>query len=172
MSPDPVGIVGAGPAGLAAAEALDRAGIDFEVLERHEAIGGIWDIDNPGSPMYESAHFISSRTLSGFDGYPFHESLPDYPTRLQALDYLRSFARDRGLEDRITLDAEVESARRGPEGWEVRSPTAATGPTPIWSPPPATSGSRGCRPTPASSPARRSTPASTARPTSSAAAAC
>lgn len=73
----PVGIVGAGPAGLAAAEALDRIGMNFEVLERHSAIGGIWDIDNPGSPMYESAHFISSKTLSGSSGYPFGDDLPD-----------------------------------------------------------------------------------------------
>lgn len=116
----PVGVVGAGPAGLAAAEALDRAGIDFEVLERHQGIGGIWDIDNPGSPMYESAHFISSKTLSGFDGYPFPGDYPDYPTRPQALDYLRAFARDRGLEERITLGAEVVSGERSSHGWHVR----------------------------------------------------
>jgi cation diffusion facilitator CzcD-associated flavoprotein CzcO len=122
----PVGIVGAGPAGLAAAEALDRAGIDFEVLERHTAIGGIWDIDNPGTPMYESAHFISSRTLSGFDGYPFADDLPDYPTRTQVLEYLRSFARDRGLEDRITLGAEVEAATRADDGWEVKLADGST----------------------------------------------
>ena len=116
----PVGIVGAGPAGLAAAEALDRAGIDFEVLERHDGIGGIWDIDNPGSPMYESAHFISSKTLSGFEGYPFPDRYPDYPTRPQVLEYLRGFARDRGLNERITLGAAVEAAERGAEGWEVQ----------------------------------------------------
>lgn len=116
----PVGIVGAGPAGLAAAEALDRAGIEFEVLERHAAVGGIWDIDNPGSPMYESAHFISSKTLSGFDGFPFPDHYPDYPTRPQVLDYVRAFARDRELEDRITLSAGVESAERGADGWQVR----------------------------------------------------
>ncbi len=34
--------------------------------------------------MYESAHFISSRTLSGFEGYPFGDDLPDYPTRLRS----------------------------------------------------------------------------------------
>ena len=119
-SEHPVGIVGAGPAGLAAAEALDRAGIAFEVLERHEGIGGIWDIDNPGSPMYESAHFISSKTLSGFAGFPFPDDYPDYPTRPQVLAYLRAFARERGLEDRIALGADVEVAERAPEGWAVQ----------------------------------------------------
>ncbi len=121
MADKVVGIVGAGPAGLAAAEALDRAGIDFEVLERHDAVGGIWDIDNPGSPMYESAHFISSRTLSGFEGYPFGDDVPDYPTRPQVLEYLRSFARDRGLTDRIALGSEVVRAQRSDEGWDVET---------------------------------------------------
>lgn len=115
-----VGVVGGGPAGLATAEALDRAGIEFEVLERHDAIGGIWDIDNPGTPMYESAHFISSKTLSGFEGYPFGDELPDYPTRLQVVDYLRSFASDRGLGDRIRLGAGVVRAERSDDGWEVQ----------------------------------------------------
>lgn len=120
--PDPpvVGIVGAGPAGLAAAEALDRAGIAFEMVERHEGLGGIWDLENRGTPMYESAHFISSKTLSGFDGYPFPDDYPDYPTRPQVLDYLRAFARDRGLIDRISFGAEVEVAERSAEGWQVR----------------------------------------------------
>jgi cation diffusion facilitator CzcD-associated flavoprotein CzcO len=126
LSDDVVGIVGAGPAGLAAAEALDRAGIDFEVLERHSAVGGIWDIDSPGSPMYESAHFISSRTLSGFEGYPFGDDLPDYPTRTQVLEYVQGFARDRGLSDRITLNAEVTRAERAAGGWEVQVRDGAT----------------------------------------------
>ena len=118
--PAPVGIVGAGPAGLAAADALLRAGIEYEVIERHDAIGGIWDIENPGSPMYESAHFISSKTLSGFDGHPFPDEYPDYPDRVQALDYIRSFARDRGLEEHITLGVGVESAEPDPDGgWHV-----------------------------------------------------
>ena len=119
-SEHPVGIVGAGPAGLAAAEALDRAGIEFEVLERHDGLGGIWDIDNPGTPMYESAHFISSKTLSGFEGYDFPDDYPDYPTRPQVLEYLRSFASERGLGDRFTYGAEVELAERTEEGWTVK----------------------------------------------------
>jgi cation diffusion facilitator CzcD-associated flavoprotein CzcO len=115
-----VGIVGAGPAGLAAAAALQREGIEYEVLERHEAIGGIWDIDNPGSPMYESAHFISSRTLSGFAGFPMGDSLPDYPTRVQVLDYVRSFAADSGIEGRVRVGAEVRRASpRSQGGWTV-----------------------------------------------------
>ena len=63
---DTVAIVGAGPAGLCAGRWLQAHGIAFEILERQQDVGGIWDIAAPGSPMYESAHFISSKTLSGF----------------------------------------------------------------------------------------------------------
>ena len=169
--PAPVGIVGAGPAGLAAADALQRAGIEYEVIERHDAVGGIWDIENPGSPMYESAHFISSKTLSGFDDHPFPDEYPDYPDRVQALDYIRSFARDRGLEDSITLGVGVESAEPDADGgWhvelsdgEIRRYSHLVAAT-------ATSGTRASPSTRASSPARRSTRATTAPPTSCAAA--
>ena len=79
-------IIGAGPSGLAQARAFERRGIKFDVYERHRDVGGIWDLENPGSPMYDSAHFISSRTMSGFLGFPMPSSYPDYPRRQQILE--------------------------------------------------------------------------------------
>ncbi len=55
-------IIGAGPAGLTMGRALLEAGIPFEIFERQSGVGGIWNIDHGESPMYESAHFISSIT--------------------------------------------------------------------------------------------------------------
>src|SRR5688572_22792133 len=46
-------IIGAGPAGLAQARAFKQRGVEFDVIERHRRLGGLWDIENPGSPMYE-----------------------------------------------------------------------------------------------------------------------
>src|SRR5438552_16914372 len=31
----------------------------YDQFERHHDVGGLWDIDNPCSPMYESGHMIS-----------------------------------------------------------------------------------------------------------------
>ena len=45
-------VVGAGPGGLLLTRRLAQAGVRFVTLERHQDVGGIWDIDAPGSPMY------------------------------------------------------------------------------------------------------------------------
>lgn len=101
-------IVGAGPSGLAQARAFRKRGIEYDHYERHGDVGGLWDIDNPGTPLYESAHFISSRMLSGFLGYPMPDTFPDYPRREQILEYLRGFAAAYGLRERIRFGTAVE----------------------------------------------------------------
>lgn len=112
----PVAIVGAGPAGLAAARALRLRGIPYVQFERHTDVGGLWDIDNPGSPMYRSAHFISSRDTSGFFDHPMPAHYADYPSRLQILEYTRSFADRYGLRDGIRFGVSVDEARQEDDG--------------------------------------------------------
>lgn len=70
-------VVGAGASGLAAVRSLTASGREVVGVERHVDVGGIWDIDNPGTPMYESAHLISSRTLSALDGLAMPDDFPD-----------------------------------------------------------------------------------------------
>ena len=72
--------------------ALAEKGLPYTHLERHTAVGGIWDIDNPGTPMYDSAHFISSRTQSGFGGFPMPEWYADYIIAEQTGHDPRDFA--------------------------------------------------------------------------------
>jgi cation diffusion facilitator CzcD-associated flavoprotein CzcO len=119
---DPVGVIGAGPSGLAAAATLRAAGLPFEVLERHSDVGGIWDMDNPGSPMYSSAHLISSRTRSALDGYPFPDHYPDYPSRAQVLAYLRAYADEHELRPHVRFGTAVRHVERLPNGgWRVQT---------------------------------------------------
>ncbi|WP_228372685.1 flavin-containing monooxygenase [Demequina maris] len=112
-------IIGAGPAGLAAAHALKERGLPYTHLERHTAVGGLWDIDAPGTPMYESAHFISSKTLSGFPSSPMPDDYPDYPDHRQILAYLRAFASEHGLDEGIEYGTTVERVEATPEGYRV-----------------------------------------------------
>jgi hypothetical protein len=135
-------IVGAGPAGLSIARALSRLGVAYDQYERHTDVGGIWDLENPGTPMYESAHFISSRKVSGFFDHPMPDDYPDYPSHRQILDYTREFARAYGLRDRITFGTAVTGSEHHGDSWTVtladgsrrdyRALVCATGTT--WSP--------------------------------------
>jgi cation diffusion facilitator CzcD-associated flavoprotein CzcO len=49
MSAHRYAIIGAGPSGLAAARALQRARIAFDGYEASRGVGGLWDIENPRS---------------------------------------------------------------------------------------------------------------------------
>lgn len=112
-------VIGAGPAGLAVARALSEQGINYLHLERHHSVGGLWDIENPGTPMYESAHFISSRTVSGFSGFPMPEHFPDYPRHDQILEYLTNFSDAYGLTERIRFGSDVAAVTREDTAWRV-----------------------------------------------------
>jgi len=92
-----------------------------QVFERHDAVGGLWNFDNPGTPLYESAHFISSKTLSAFPGYPWPAGTPDYPSWEQVRDYLHDFARAYELNDVITTGCGVESATWLGDHWQVET---------------------------------------------------
>lgn len=92
----------------------------FEVYERQADVGGIWNIDSPGSPIYESAHFISSRTLSGIPGFPMPDSYPDYPDHRQVLNYIRGFADEFDLRRHIRFETPVERATRVGRLWELQ----------------------------------------------------
>ncbi len=118
--PEPVGIVGAGPSGLSAAVALAERKIPFEIVDAGDRVGGIWDIDRAETPMYEAAHFISSRTVSGFPGFPMPDDYPDYPRHDQIFRYIQSYAEHHGLMTRVQHNTRVERAEPQNGGWTVR----------------------------------------------------
>ena len=118
MTPPTIAIIGAGPSGLAAARALDRAGIPFVGFEAASDVGGLWDIENPRSTMYESAHLISSRTTTQFTELPMASSA-DYPGHRELRQYFRQYADTFGLREKFRFDTPVASVVREAEGWSV-----------------------------------------------------
>lgn len=119
--PDRVCVIGAGPAGLAVARALLRAGLPFDVFERGDRVGGIWDVERAGSPVYESAHFISSTQAetSHFSGHPFSRDVADYPSRIEVRDYLERFATAAGVRPHIRFGAAVTRVEPAGQEWLV-----------------------------------------------------
>jgi len=116
----PVGIIGAGPAGLSAAVALKTRGIPFEIVDAGDDVGGIWDISRTQTPMYDAAHFISSRTQSGFQGFPMPDDYPDYPRHDQVLRYIRAYADHHGITPLVRRRTTVTRATASDDGrWRV-----------------------------------------------------
>jgi len=110
---DKVIIIGAGPAGLSTARALKLLNIPFVIYEKHKNVGGIWDMSNEGSPMYRSAHFISSKTMSGHTGFPMPDHYPDYPSNKQIFEYIKSFAEHYDLLEHIQFESKISDVSKG-----------------------------------------------------------
>lgn len=116
----PYAIIGAGPAGMSLARAFGRFDVPYVVLERYGDVGGIWNPDHPGTPIYRSAHFISSRTQSGYAGYAMPANYPDYPSAAQILAYHRAFADALDLRRQVRFNTAVRAVRADEDGgWQV-----------------------------------------------------
>lgn len=111
-------IIGAGPSGLAQARAFLAAGLPFDIFERHMDVGGLWDINNPGTPVYENTHFVSSRRESGFMDFPFPPG-GDFPRRDEIFAYLKAFAHAYGLRKHICFSSTVERVEPQDGFWLV-----------------------------------------------------
>jgi cation diffusion facilitator CzcD-associated flavoprotein CzcO len=88
-------VVGAGPAGLAAAACLKQRGIDPLVLESGPSAGTSW------RNHYERLHLHTVKEHSALPGLPFPASVPRYPSRLEVVRYLDAYAGRFGIAPRV-----------------------------------------------------------------------
>ncbi|WP_326534967.1 flavin-containing monooxygenase [Pseudorhodoferax sp.] len=105
-----IALVGAGPSGLAGARNLQKLGIAFQGFEAHGDVGGLWNIENPRSTVYASAHLISSKRMTEFSEFPMAEQVADYPSHRELLDYFRAFARQFDLHRHYRFHTRVLKA--------------------------------------------------------------
>jgi len=87
----PTLVVGAGPAGLAAAACLKRRGVDALVLEAAPAVGDAW------RHHYDRLRLHTVKQQSHLPGMPFAEELPRYPSRADVVAYLEAPAAHFGI---------------------------------------------------------------------------
>jgi putative flavoprotein involved in K+ transport len=106
-------VIGAGPAGLAAAALLKREGIEPLVLERGNVVGARW------RNRYDRLHLHTVRWLSGLPGLPIPRSYGKWPTRDGVLDYLGRYAEHHRLELRTGVTA--TRVDRTDDGWRVET---------------------------------------------------
>jgi hypothetical protein len=122
---DRVAIVGGGPAGLTQARVLGALGIPYTLFERNADFGGLWNRDDPKIPVYDSAHLISSRTMTGFEGYLMPDTWADYPSGEHVLSYLRQFAQDYRIYEQTRFNETVEKAEPVEGGWQLTTSTGS-----------------------------------------------
>lgn len=114
-------IIGAGPMGLCTARQLKKHGIDFVGFELHSDVGGLWDIDNPHSSMYHSAHLISSKGTTEFREFPMRAEVAPYPHHSEMRRYFRDYARQFRLYEHYQFDTRVLQMQREQDGWKLIS---------------------------------------------------
>ncbi|MDQ1682900.1 MAG: hypothetical protein QOC60_88 [Frankiaceae bacterium] len=111
-------VIGAGYCGMGAARALLAAGVELEILEADDDVGGNWR-----HGVYDSTHIISSRDSTAYIEFPMPRDYPDFPSREQMLAYLCSYADAFGLRTHIRFGTTVTRVSPvtpdGLAGWEV-----------------------------------------------------
>jgi cation diffusion facilitator CzcD-associated flavoprotein CzcO len=106
-------VVGAGPAGIAAALALKDTGIRPLVIDRAEQVASSW------RGRYDRLRLNTCRPFSHLPNRPFPKGTPMFPTRDQVVDHIERHAREEGIE--LKLGTAVDRIDRDGGGWIVES---------------------------------------------------
>jgi len=112
---DDVVIVGAGPAGLAAAATLRAHRIDAVLLERGQSLGEPW------RGRYDRLHLHTIRWLSDLPGYRIPTDFGRWVARDRFVEYLEQYAAHHQLEPRFGVEAAGIDRDNG--RWLVRTST-------------------------------------------------
>jgi len=104
-------VVGAGPAGLAAAAAAQEAGLAVEILEAAGSVGTSW------RHHYDRLHLHTTRGLSGLPGRPIPSQAGRWVSRDDFITYLDDYARRMAL--RIHFNTRVTRIEPADGGWRL-----------------------------------------------------
>lgn len=106
-------VIGAGQAGLAAGSMLQRAGLDFALLEAGSSPAGSWP------HYYESLTLFSPARFSSLPGLPFPGNPERYPRRDEVIAYLQSYAQHFHLP--VHVQSRVERVQRTEQHFRVET---------------------------------------------------
>jgi cation diffusion facilitator CzcD-associated flavoprotein CzcO len=114
MDEQVVTVIGAGPAGLAVAGELGRAGIPAVVVERAEGVGAAW------RGRYDRLRLNTCRWTSKLPRTRYATGTGLFPTRDQMVAYLEGYAERNQLE--IRFGTPVERVDREDGTWTAKTP--------------------------------------------------
>src|SRR6478752_5579459 len=102
-----VAVIGAGPGGLVAAKHAIAAGFEVSVFEASDDLGGQWNTAAAHSGIWPGMRTNTSRAMTAFSDYPAPTSHELHPLAEQIHDYLRCYAEEFGVVDRIRFETRV-----------------------------------------------------------------
>lgn len=106
-------VIGAGPAGLAAAGALRHYGVPHVVLERSDHVGASWH------NHYDRLHLHTVRWLSHLPGYKLPRRYGSWVARDDLIEYFGDYVQAHNLD--VRLGVEVQKLERRNGSWLVRT---------------------------------------------------
>jgi dimethylaniline monooxygenase (N-oxide forming) len=112
-------IVGAGPCGLVTAKHLLEEGIECDLFEKRDDIGGLWYIGDDAPSLALSTTATSSKTFLQFSDFPMGKQVTDFPHSSEYIEYLRRYISKHDLQRRIHLRHAVVNIRKSGRGWNV-----------------------------------------------------
>ncbi|MCO5558237.1 hypothetical protein L7F22_011816 [Adiantum nelumboides] len=100
-------IVGAGVTGLCVCKHLLQHGVDsVVVLEKEESVGGVW------RNTFASTTLQTHKEAYQFSDFPWPAGTRRYPTHLEVMDYLHSYATKFHIMKRVQFSSRVTELRR------------------------------------------------------------
>ena len=104
-------IIGAGPAGLAAAGRMRKANIDFTIFEKSQYVGESW------RNRYDRLHLHTVKKWSHLPHLPFPENYPTYVARQQLVDYFEKYKTKFNIQPEF--GKEVLKIRKSGNDWQI-----------------------------------------------------
>ena len=104
-------IIGAGPAGLATAGRMRKAGLDFTLIEQTDQIASSWH------NHYDGLHLHTVNQLSHLPHLPFPEGYPLYVSKEDLISYYQQYAKTFDIHP--VLSQKVTRLAQTDEAWTV-----------------------------------------------------
>ena len=112
--PEPqVAVVGAGPAGVAAAVALKDRRLRPLLIDQADEVAPVW------RARYDRLRLNTCRPLSHLPGRRFAKGTPMFPSRDQLVEHLDQHAREDGID--LQLGTHVDRIERSNGGWALHT---------------------------------------------------
>lgn len=106
-------IVGAGPAGLAMAGRLTKAGIYFDIIEKENTVGFMW------SQHYDRLHLHTVKSMSALPYFPFPEHYPTFVSKNDLFNYYQDYAKHFNIKP--SFGECLVSVTKNEKGWLVKT---------------------------------------------------